>query len=123
MTVKLHKRALDHAKQLIEAGAYVSDDKDAWSEHQPTTRQENEFLRQHGFGEYGKWFLGIDEEEEAETKGRYKFPYGDFVKVHRCGVLAAENRAGQYKYTDIEVAAAHLHGQLDALRERQRSSP
>lgn len=122
MTVKLHKRALDHAKQLIEAGAYVVDDKDAWSEHQPPTQQENEFLRQHGFGEYGKWFLGIDGEEEAETKGRYKFPYGEFVKVHRCGVLAAENRAGQYKYTDIEVAAAHLHGLLDALRDRQGST-
>ena len=82
MTVKLHKRAFDHAKQLIEAGAYVLDDKDAWSEHQPTTRQENAFLRQHGFGEYGKWFLGIDG-EEAETKGRYKFPYGEFLTLSR----------------------------------------
>jgi RNA polymerase sigma factor (sigma-70 family) len=40
----------------------------------------------------------------------------DFEAVHRCGVLAAESRAGQYKYSDIEVAAAHLHGMLDELR-------
>jgi hypothetical protein len=31
-------------------------------------------------------------------------------------VLSAESRAGQYKYTEIELAAAHLHGMLDALR-------
>jgi hypothetical protein len=31
-------------------------------------------------------------------------------------VLSAEVRAGQYKYRDIEAAAAHLHGMLDAQR-------
>jgi hypothetical protein len=30
-------------------------------------------------------------------------------------VLAAESRAGQYKDLDIERAAAHLHGMLEAL--------
>jgi hypothetical protein len=50
-----------------------------------------------------------------ETKSRYKFSYGDFENVHRCGVIAAEVRSGQRKYTDIEVAAAHLHGMLDEL--------
>lgn len=54
-----------------------------------------------------------------ERKGHFKFPYGDFDKVHRCGVLSAEARAGQYKYTDIEQAAAHLHGMLEALRQVQ----
>jgi nucleotide-binding universal stress UspA family protein len=48
-----------------------------------------------------------------DEKSRYKFPYGDFENVHRCGVIAAEVRAAQRKYTDIEVAAAHLHGMLD----------
>ncbi len=116
MSVKLHKQAFEHAKQFIEAGKFVHDEKDAWSEHQPTTQQENEFIQQHGFAEYGKWHLGIDDQEDEDTKGRYKFPYGDFEKVHRCGVLAAENRAGQYHYTDIEVAAAHLHGMLDQVK-------
>jgi hypothetical protein len=32
-------------------------------------------------------------------------------------VLAAESRAGQYKHLDIERAAAHMHGMLDALRD------
>jgi hypothetical protein len=63
-----------------------------------------------------KWYLGIDGQEDPDNKGRYKFPYSDFDKVHRCGLLAAESRAGQRKYYDIELAVAHLHGMLEALR-------
>jgi hypothetical protein len=115
MTVKLNERAFDHAKKLIKDGKFVHDDRDAWSEHQPSAQQENEFIDKHGFGEYAKWHLGIDDEQNEDTKGRYKFPYGDFEKVHRCGLLAAESRAGQRKYYDIELAIAHLHGMVDAL--------
>ena len=50
------------------------------------------------------------------TKARYKFPFGDFVKVHRCGVLAAEVRAGQQKYRDIEDAAVRLRDLMDERR-------
>jgi O-glycosyl hydrolase len=115
MSVKLNERAFDHAKKLIENGDYVLDDRDAWSEHRPTAQQENEYIEKHGFGEYARWYLGIDDEFPPDKKGRYKFPYGDFEKVHRCGLLAAESRAGQRKYTDIELAVAHLHGMLEAL--------
>jgi hypothetical protein len=114
MAVKLNNSAYDHAKELIEEGHAVRDDRDAWSEHQPTAEQENEFIEAHGFQEYGKWYLGINDEQEPETKGHYEFPYGDFKDVHRCGVLAAESRAGQYNHDDIKAAAAHLHGMLDA---------
>lgn len=113
MSVKLNRGAFEHATKLIKEGHVVADQRDAWSEHQPSTEKENAFIRQHGFAEYAKWHLGIDDEGE-ETKGRYKFPYGDFRDVHRCGVLTAESRAGQYKYQDIENAAAHLHGMIDA---------
>jgi len=115
MTVKLNEKAFNHAKSLITADKYVVDDRSAWSEHQPSTSQENELIQQCGYAYYAKWHLGIDDEENEEAKGRYKFPYGDFEKVHRCGLLAAESRAGQRKYYDIELAVAHLHGMLDAL--------
>jgi hypothetical protein len=69
------------------------------------------------FDEYEKWYLGEDGEEAEGTKARYKFPYGDFEKVHRCGVMAAQSRAGQYKHLDVEAAAAHLHGMFDGLRK------
>jgi hypothetical protein len=117
MAVKLNKRAFERAKELINEGKVILDERDAWSEHQPSTQQENEFIGLHGIGEYGKWHLGIEEEENENTKGRYKFPHGDFENVHRCGVLSAESRAGQYKYYDIENAAAHLHGMIDKMQQ------
>jgi hypothetical protein len=116
MSVKLHRSGFDHAKQLIEDGRIVLDERDDWSEHQPSAEEENEFIRRHGIGEFGKWHLGIDDEQDANNKGRYKFPYGDFRDVHRCAVLSAESRAGQYKYLDIETAAAHLHGMLEVVK-------
>jgi hypothetical protein len=115
MAVKLSDRAFDHAKQLVKEGHAVVDERDDWSEHQPSASKENEFIEAHGWSEYGRWHLGVDDEEREETKGHYKYPYGDFKDVHRCGVLAAESRAGQRKHTDIELAAAHLHGMLEAL--------
>jgi hypothetical protein len=93
MAVKLHTSAFEYAKELAAAGKVVLDERDAWSEHQPSTRDENEFIRLHGFAEFGKWHLGIDDEQPEDTKKHYKFPYGDFEDVHRCAVLTAESRA------------------------------
>jgi hypothetical protein len=115
VAVKLHQSAYEYAQQRIKDGHYVIDDRDDWSEHRPTAAQENEFLEEHGWREYGKWHLGVDDGESDETKGHYKFPYGDFQDVHRCGVLAAESRAAQNDYADVAGAAAHLHGMLEAL--------
>ncbi len=113
--MKRNDSAFEQAKKLITEGKAVIDQRDDWSEHQPTPEQENRFIAEQGMAEYARWHLGIDDEKPADSKGRYKFPYGDFVRVHRCAVLSAESRAGQYKYTDIELACAHLHGMLDAL--------
>jgi hypothetical protein len=116
MAVKLNQRAYDHARSLAKDGRAVLDDRDAWSEHRPSAQQENAYLEEHGFGEYGRWYLGVDDEMDRDTKGHYKYPYGDFEAIHRCGVLAAESRAGQRDHDDIKSAAAHLHGMLEALR-------
>lgn len=119
MAVKLNRTAYEHAQMLVNEGKAVIDEHDAWSEHQPSTQDENEFIRQHGVGEYAKWYLGIDDAEPENTKKRYKFPYGDFENVHRCGVLSGESRAGQYKHLDIERAFAHLHGMIDEMKVRR----
>lgn len=47
------------------------------------------------------------------TKGRYSFPYGDFRRLHRCAVISAESRAGQYGHTSIEKALKHLLSDID----------
>jgi hypothetical protein len=120
MTVKLHKPGYTRARNLVAEGKVVLDDRDAWSEHQPSAADENAFIQAHGYAEYGRWHLAVDDERRVDTKGHYKFPYGDFGDVHRCAILAAESRAGQRKYTDIQSAAAHVHGMLETLRQ---SSP
>ena len=122
MAVTLNRRAYEHARELIDEGRFVFDERDAWSEHQPSAREESEYIRRHGFAEYGKWYLGVNDEKPEKTKGHYEFPCGDFKNVHRCGVLAAESRAGQYKHLDIENAAAHLHGMLEG-RKAASSAP
>jgi hypothetical protein len=118
MAVILNRTAFEHAKKLVHARKVMVDERDAWSKHQPSTQKENEFIDAEGFAEYGKWHLGIDDEADENTKRRYKFPYGDFKKVHRCAVLSAESRAGQYRHFDIEHAAAHLHGMIEELRPK-----
>jgi hypothetical protein len=113
MAVKLNRKSFDHAKSLIKDGKYVFDERDDWSEHQPSADDENRFIERHGFDEYALWHLGVDDEDGPDTKGHYKFPYGDFQKAHRCGLLAAESRAGQRKYSDIEDAAHRLHNLIE----------
>jgi hypothetical protein len=115
VSVTLNGRAYTFARHLIEDGRFVLDERDAWSEHRPSTEQENDFIARGGFADFGLWYLGIDDRYGDETKSHYKFPYGDFERLHLCGVIAVESRAGQRKYTDIELTAAHLHGRLEEL--------
>jgi hypothetical protein len=116
MAVHLNRRASEFAEEFIIAGRFVSDQRGEWSEHRPSAAEENDFIILHGFSEYGRWYLGINDAFAEDTKGRYEFPYGDFEKVHRCGLLSAESRAGQYKHLDIERAAAHLHEMIDTIK-------
>jgi len=106
--LKLNENAFAFAEQLIRERHVIADGKGAWRAHRPSADEENEFIRLHGFAEYAKWHLGIDERYPENTKSRYKFPYGDFTSVHRCGLLAVKARARQYGYTEIETAAAEL---------------
>jgi hypothetical protein len=116
MAVRLSDSAYRFAQRQIKDGHHVLDERDDWSEHRPRAEQENAFIEREGMRAYGHWHLGVDDEKDAQTKAHYKFPYGDFSAVHRCGILAAESRAAQNEYADIEKACAHLHGMLEALR-------
>ena len=110
MTVKLNQRAYEHAKKLIGEGKFVNDEREAWSEHHPSTRIEKEFIQHHGFIEYGNWFLAVNDDYPEDRRRHYEFPYGDFAKVHRCGILAAQSRA---KGLDIENAVTALLALID----------
>ena len=122
-TVKLNENAFAFAKELITQGRAVVDKKNSWRDHHPMAEEENEFIRVHGFAEYRKWYLGIDETHAEDTKARYKFPFGDFKNIHRCALLAVKSRAHQYGYSDVENAATQLLEMIDLKRKSQALQP
>jgi hypothetical protein len=113
MTVKLNGPGYERAKRLIDEGKFIDDEREAWSDHHPSTQTEKKFIEENGFSEYGEWFLGANDEYGGESRRHYEFPYGDFEIVHRCGILAAQTRARQSKYFDVENAAADLLALID----------
>ncbi|GIH02849.1 hypothetical protein Rhe02_09160 [Rhizocola hellebori] len=70
MAVKLKDSSYEFAQRLVKDGKFVVDEREDWSEHQPSAQQENEFIEKHGFNEYRKWHLGDDDEERENTKAR-----------------------------------------------------
>ena len=113
MTVKLNENAYEHANRLIAEGKFFDDERDAWSDHHPSTQTENDFIENNGLFEYGKWFLGVNDEYGEESSRHYEFPYGDFENVHRCGILAAQSRARQGNHFEVDYAAAELLAVID----------
>jgi len=115
-SIKVSEDAVAFASQLIQEGHLIADRKGAWREHKPSPDMENEFIRAHGFAEYAKWHLAVDERYAVNKKGRYKFPYGDFKNVHRCGLLAVKSRAREHGYNEIEDAATKLLQMIESAR-------
>ncbi|MEQ8671575.1 MAG: hypothetical protein RLP44_23885 [Aggregatilineales bacterium] len=111
----MNSEAVKHAKHLIKNDDYITDTD--WSASQPDADEENKELDKQGWGEFSKWYLGIDTDSSKKTKGRWEFPYGDFKKVHRAGVIAAKQRAAQYDHTEIAQAADELLQILDKREE------
>ncbi len=108
---------VEKAHFLIEHGTYtIGTD---WSEVQPSAEAENDFLEGHDWPEYGQWYLGLDPGESHDTKAHYHFPFGDFERVHRSGLVAAKQRAAQYDHDEIVAAADDL---LELIDERENGN-
>ena len=61
MTTSLNKHSQEFAQDQIKQGHVVLDQRDDWSEHQPSTKAENEFIEARGWDEYANWHLGVDD--------------------------------------------------------------
>jgi hypothetical protein len=107
----LNKRAVAHARKLIDARQYVLDSD--WGEVAPTAADENAYLKSHSWEEYAAWHLGLTDGASDETKGRYAFVCGDFRRVHRTGLIACVYRASEWRHKAIELAAHNLLQYLD----------
>ena len=110
--MKLNRKAYENAKALVREGKVVRDSRDDWSEHAPSAKELSAYLDKHGEDEYATRFLGVDD-DEGGTKGRYKFPFGDLGKVHRCAVISGESRASQYGHDEIREALGDLLKRID----------
>jgi hypothetical protein len=116
VAVKLNQKAFDYAKELVNDGRYVYDERDAWIEHQPSARQENEFIEKHGIGEYARWFLGIDDEQSRAPRAGTRFRTATSPAFIGAACSRPSRARGNGSPTDIENAAAHLHGMLEAVK-------
>ena len=111
---EVNQAGVRHARELIDAGEY--DDTTEWSEAAPSAAEENEEREDEGQEGYAQWHLALDPDKGEGTKGRYRFPYGDFSTVNRAALIHAKQRASQNDHAEIERAADELLQRLDARR-------
>ena len=111
---EVNEDGVRHARELIDAGEY--DDTTEWSEAAPSAAEENDERDSEGQEGYAEWHLAVDPDEGEGTKGRYRFPYGDFTKVNRAALIHAKQRASQNDHQEIERAADELLQRLDRAR-------
>jgi hypothetical protein len=107
----VNKRAVAHARRLIDARQFVLDSD--WGEVQPRAADENRFLKSHDWDEYAEWHLGLTDGATDETKARYAFVFGDFQRIHRTGIIACHYRAAEWRHKEIELAAHELLQYID----------
>jgi hypothetical protein len=112
---RVNKDAVAQAGELIDAGKY--DDETEWSDAAPSADDGNAEIDRNGYEGYGAWHLAVDRDASEETKGRYKFPYGDFHAVNRAALIHAKQRASQNGHDEIEKAADRLLQRLDRNRD------
>jgi hypothetical protein len=107
----VNPRGVQRARRMIDARQYVLDSD--WGEVQPNAEAENRYLDGHDWDEYAEWHLGLTDGASDETKARYAFVLGDFRRIHRSGIIAAQYRAAEWRHKAIELAAHDLLQHLD----------
>ena len=112
---EVNSSAVKHARKLIDGGKY--DDKTEWSDAAPSADDANKEIDKKSYDEFADWHLAIDKDASEGTKGRYRFPYGDFKKVNRAALIHAKQRASQRDHKNIEKAADELLQYLDKKRD------
>lgn len=108
---EVNNAGVAYARELIAKRQYVLDSD--WGTVQPRAADENAYLKRHGWEKYSRWFLGLTEGANEDTKGRYAFVFGDFRRIHRSGIIACHYRAAEWRHKAVELAAHDLLQLLD----------
>lgn len=90
-------------------------DVDKTSDWSFTADDGNKLLGANGddWTEYAKWHLGEDTSASANTKERYKYPFGKNGKVYRSALIAIRSRSSQQGDDSIYAAAGHYIDRID----------
>ena len=100
MVYRLNRMSFEFAEKLIRNSLLVIDRDTDWVDHKPSRTRRKAFFDTYGPVEYGKWHLG------------------DFTRMHRCALVAAQIETG--KLDDIYDAVTRLLSQVEAAREASR---
>ena len=109
----VNRRAVAHAKKLIDAKHYVL--RSDWGRVQPNAEEQNAALKNRSWDEYSAWHLGLTDGRRDGTKARYAFVFGDFRRIHRSGLIACVYRAAEWRHKSVELAAHRLLQRLDKV--------
>jgi hypothetical protein len=107
----VNRRGVAKARALIDAHQYRV--RSRWADVQPRADDQNAFLENNSWQDYGSWHLGLTDGKSDDTKARYAFVFGDFRRLHRMGLVACYYRAAEWEHTEIMVAAHKLLLYLD----------
>lgn len=111
--LEFNQDAFEYAKNLIVTGKVNCEERN-WSINQPTPASEDIYLTDHTLAEYSRWFLATKADVPDNEKEHYEFPIGNFDEIYRSGIVAAKQRAAQFKHRDIEEAASKLLDLIDS---------
>ena len=113
----LNRSGRSYARSLISSGRV--DKTTAWSF---SAEDGNKLLGPNGgdWANYGKHHLGVDPNENFDTKDHWKYPFAKESTLYRSGLVAVRQRAGQQKDKTIFDAAGSLLDELGVLRRGER---
>lgn len=114
MAVQLNPVGKGNAKDLIKGGHV--DRTSSWS---MSAEDEDAILGNNNWSEYARWFLGVDDSENTQTKAHYKYPFGKGGKVYRSALIAIRQRSSQQDASGIYDAAGEL---IDLIDDNKDSS-
>jgi len=109
MSLTAQSKSISNAKKLINAGKVSNA---PWSF---SGADGNALLGENGddWANYALWHIAEDPAATADTKARFKYPYGKDGQVFRRGVIAAKSRAAQQGEDAVSSAADALLQLID----------
>ena len=116
MAYTLNRKSFEFAQNLIKQRLLVIDRDNDWVDHKPPRARRIAFFETYGPVEFGKWHLAEDEAIGEHSFKRFACLIGDFIRMHRCALIAAQLEAD--KFHKIRDALAELRMQIDALQEK-----